>query len=412
MNQGGRKAAIECLRSVFQHSVKADAVLEKSLQYVQPRERGLLYELVYGVLRRRYSLEADFSRFCKSKPDDISEAALLLGTYQLRHMRVPSHAAVSETVAAVKQLSPKAAGFVNAILRRVADSEPPAKLKPNQRAELPKWIYAQWRDAFGGDAVQSFCGALKQPPPLCVAVFVERDEWMAQLREMGIQSETGELSPYAVLLPVGTPVTSLPGFDDGNFTVMDQAAQAAVMSLNLVNPSGLIIDLCAAPGGKTALLSHRFPDAQIIAVELNGRRMPRLSENLGRLKCSNVSVIQADALTLPLADCSVDAVLLDAPCSASGILRRHPDGKFLHDADDVEALSRMQRKMVCESLRVLKSSADLTYAVCSIHPEENEQVVDGMSGVSGMKRLFPATHNDGFFHACIEKRSIENYERR
>jgi len=408
LNQGGRKAAIECLRSIFQRSVKAGTALEKTGQYFQPRERGFLHEIVYGVLRRHYSLEADFSRFCKSKPDDISVAALLVGTYQLRHMRVPTHAAVSETVEAVRQLNPKASGFINAVLRRVADSEPPLKLKPNQRAELPKWMYAQWRDAFGGDAVQGFCEALKQPPSLCVAVFVNRDAWIAQLRESGIEAEAGELSPYAVLLPAGTPVTALPGFDHGSFTVMDQAAQAAVIALDLGNPSGLIVDVCAAPGGKTALLSHRFPDARIIAVELNGKRMVRLLENLDRLKCSNVSVLQTDALNLPFADCSVDAVLLDAPCSASGILRRHPDAKFLHDADDVEVLSRTQRSMVRESLRVLKSGANLTYAVCSIYPEENEQVLDGMGGVSGMRRLFPGINNDGFFHACIEKRSIEN----
>jgi len=386
--------------------VKANLAVERAGQYFQSRERALLYELVYGVLRCRYSLEADFSRFCKSKPDEISEMALLLGAYQLRHMRVPSHAAVSETVAAVKQLNPKASGFVNAILRRVANSEPPLKLKPNQRAELPKWMYATWRDAFGAEVVRRFCDALKQPPALCVAVFMAREAWMDQVRNMGVEAEAGALSPYAVLLPSGTAVTSLPGFDDGVFTVMDQAAQAAVMAMEVANPAGLIIDVCSAPGGKTALLAHRFPDARMIAVELNASRMLRLQENLSRLQCSNVSVMQGDALHLPLASGTVDAVFLDAPCSASGVLRRHPDAKFLHDAADVDALSAIQRRMIDESLRVLKSGNTMTYAVCSIHPQENEQALTGLDGVTTTQRLFPDPEHDGFFHANVKARQV------
>jgi len=403
-----RKAAVECLRQIFYASLKADLALERSGAYLQPRDRRLLHEMVYGVLRRRYSLEADFSRFCKTKPDETSEAALLLGTYQLRHMRIPAHAAVSETVAAVRQLHPKASGFVNAILRRVAGSESPLKLKPNQRVELPKWMYVRWRDAFGTDTVLRFCDTFKSAPSLCLAVFVDRDKWLAQVRNMDIEAEAGELSGYAVLLPSGTDVTSLPGFDGGAFTVIDQAAQAAVMALEISNPSGFILDLCAAPGGKTAMLAHRFPDAQIITVELNARRIPRLRENLSRLQCANVTVVQADAMQLPYPDASADAIFLDAPCSASGILRRHPDAKFLHDAADIDKLSCIQRAMAAEALRVLKTDGHMTYAVCSIHPQENEQVLAGMDGVSAAQRLFPDTKHDGFFHADLKKVTIEH----
>jgi len=398
-----RKAAIECLRKVFHASCKADLALERSGAYLQPRDRRLLHEMVYGVMRRRYSLEADFSRFCKTKPDETSEAALLLATYQLRHMRIPVHAAVSETVAAVRQLHPKASGFVNAVLRRVADSESPLKLKPGQQAELPKWMYARWRDAFGADTVLQFCDAFKSAPPLCLAVFTDRDEWLARVRSMNIEAEAGELSDGAVLLPSGINVTSLPGYDSGAFTVIDQAAQAAVTSLNISNPSGCILDLCAAPGGKTAMLAHRFPEARIIAVELNAGRIPRLKENLSRLQCNNVTVVHADAMRLPFPDASADAIFLDAPCSASGILRRHPDAKFLHDAADIDKLSCIQRSMMTESLRVLKAGGCMTYAVCSIHPQENEQVLDDFDGISAMQRLFPDTKHDGFFHASIKK---------
>jgi len=404
-----RKAAIECLSKVLHASLKADLALERYGQYVQPRDRRLLHEMVYGVMRRRYSLEADFSRFCKSKPDDRSEAALLLGTYQLRHMRIPTHAAVSETVAAMDKLQPKAKGFVNAVLRRIAASEPPRKLKPNQRTELPRWIYARWRDAFGAETMTDFCDAFKSAPPLCVAVFADREAWLAQVRSMDIEAEVGELSDAAVLLPPGTAVTSLPGFDAGMFTVIDQAAQAAVMDPELsAGPNGLILDLCAAPGGKTAMLAHRFPEARIIAVELNARRIPRLRENLSRLQCHNVTVIHADAMRLPFPNVSVDAIFLDAPCSASGILRRHPDAKFLHDVADIDQLACIQRNMLTEALRVLKEGGRMTYAVCSIHPQENEQVLEGMDGVANMQRLFPDKKHDGFFHANIKKVTAES----
>ncbi|MDQ6970520.1 MAG: transcription antitermination factor NusB [Mariprofundus sp.] len=401
-----RKAAIECIRRILHESVKADVAMQQAAQYFEIRERKLLHEYVYGVLRYCYSLEADFSRFCKSKPDPDVYAALAIGTYQQRHMRVPTHAAVSATVAAMQQLNPKAAGFVNAVLRRVSEHEAPAKLKPNQRAELPRWMYAVWRDAFGADVVQDFCQVLKQPPKLCLAVFVDRQDWMTQVQAMGIEAEAGGLSPFAVLLPVGSDVTALPGFDAGQFTVMDQAAQAAVMALDLpTSCDGVILDICAAPGGKTALLAHRFAHARIIAIELNAKRMPRLQENLSRLHCDHVEVLQADAIDLPFAANSVDAIVLDAPCSASGILRRHPDAKFLQDQNAVEKLSGLQLEMLNASLRILKADAAMLYAVCSIHPQENEQVLMALHHTKAlqMQRLFPAVDHDGFFYASIKK---------
>ncbi|EAU56046.1 transcription antitermination factor NusB [Mariprofundus ferrooxydans] len=394
-----RKAAIESLADILVRQRKAEQAMERYGVRLDARGRGLLHELVYGVLRRFYSLEADYSRFCRSKPDDTARMALLIGTYQLRYMRVPAHAALSETVAAVMQSNPKAGGFVNAVLRRVSEHEPPQKLKPNQRAELPRWIYAGWRDAFGAEQVTACSEALKTVPQLSLALFTDRDKWLEQVTGMGIDAVAGELTPCAVLLPAGTDVTTLPGYEEGAFTVIDQAAQAAVMALEPVCRNGVILDICAAPGGKTAMLSHRFPEATILAIELNARRIPRLNENLQRLGCSNVQVIQADGLNLPLPSLSVDALLLDAPCSASGILRRHPDAKFLHDEQAVETLAALQRRLLSESLRVLKPDAAMVYAVCSIHPQENEQVLAESGALWDMQRRFPDIACDGFFHA-------------
>lgn len=394
-----RKAAIESLADILVRQRKAEQAMERYGARMDARGRALLHELVYGALRRFYSLEADYSRFCRSKPDDTARMALLIGTYQLRYMRVPAHAALSETVAAVMQSNPKAGGFVNAVLRRVAEHEAPQKLKPNQRAELPRWIYASWRDAFGAEQVSACSEALKGVPQLSLALFTDRDKWLEQVAATGIDAVAGELTPYAVLMPAGTDVTVLPGYGEGAFTVMDQAAQAAVMALKPERRNGVILDVCAAPGGKTALLSHLFPEARIMAVELHARRIPRLNENLKRLGCGNVQVVQADGLNLPVASSSVDGLLLDAPCSASGILRRHPDAKFLHDGQAVGALAALQRGLLAESLRVLKPDAAMVYAVCSIHPQENEQVLAESGANWDMQRRFPGIVCDGFFHA-------------
>ncbi|MDQ6992621.1 MAG: transcription antitermination factor NusB [Mariprofundus sp.] len=397
-----RKAAIDSLADILIRHRKAEPAMERYGGRSDVRGRALLHQIVYGVLRRFYSLEADYSRFCRSKPDETAQMALLVGSYQLRHMRIPVHAAVSETVAAVMQSNPKGAGFVNAVLRRVAEHESPGKLKPYQRAELPRWMYNRWRDAFGAEVVARCCDALREVPPLCLALFVERKAWMAEAAASDIAVSVGTLSPYAVLLAAGSDVRSLPGYAEGAFMVMDQAAQAAVMALPDPCANGVIVDLCASPGGKSALLSHRFPKVKIIAVELNSTRLPRLRENLKRLKCHNVEVVQADGTQLPFADGSVDGLLLDGPCSASGILRRHPDAKFLHDEQDVKTLALLQRQLLKEAERVLKEQASMVYAVCSIQPQENELVLVDSKREWQMQRRFPALQWDGFFHAITE----------
>jgi len=396
-----RTAAIESLDRILNRGHKADDVLNRYMTDLSElRDRHLLHELVYGVLRRYFTLEADFSRFLKQKPSDLARFALFVGSYQIRHMRVPPHAAVGETVEAIKGIDSKAAGMVNAVLRRVADSEPPAKFKPYQRNELPQWLFASWRDAFGTEAVERMAAVHLARPELCVAVFVDRGDWMERAEAAGFRARAGELSDIAVLLPAGTDVTALPGFARGEFTVMDQAAQHAALALD-VPEGGRLLDLCAAPGGKTALLARMHPDSEVIAVELSDKRIPRLEENLKRLKAENVTVVQGDATALEFADGSFDAILLDAPCTASGVIRRHPDAKFIHDRDSVARHAELQKKMVTEALRVLKPGGILVYAVCSIHPEENEQVVEGLSELHSSQRLFPAETHDGFFIATV-----------
>lgn len=400
-----RLFALNVLHAVLVHKHKAKTSIEHiiSERSWEPRDAALLREMVYGVLRYYYSLEADVSRFIKQKPENQTRIALLLGAYQLRHMRIPAHAAVSETVAAIKPSAPQDAGFINAVLRKIANNEPPNKLKPHQRAELPKWIYASWRDTLGADTVQDMMQACKQPADLCLAVFNNREAWMNRATQQGFNVGKGELSPYAVLLDASTHVSQLPGYAQGEFTVIDQAAQAATLPLTLTHETGHILDICASPGGKTAMLAKRFPKAKVSAIELNPKRIPRLQENLKRLNIANVEVVQADATHLPYKDNSIDAIMLDAPCTASGTLRRHPDAKFLHDKEAPHQAATLQKELLDEALRVLKPRSSLVYAVCSIHPQENEAVVNQCKGVQKIQRLLPSNHHDGFFFAHFIK---------
>lgn len=400
-----RAFAIDSLDRILNKGRKADEVLHHLMVEVieeEPRDRHLLHEMVYGVLRHYFSLQADFSRYLKQKPDEFARLALFVGTYQIRYMRVPVHAAVSETVDAAKPRDPKAAGMINAVLRKVADSEPPTKLKPYQRVELPNWIYASWRDAFGVEAVQVIAGVNLNKPELIVAVFNDREGWMRRVSEAGLDVKAGKLSPYAVILPSGTSVVKLPGFAEGEFQVMDQAAQVAVLALD-VKAGDRVFDLCAAPGGKSAMLARINPEIEVVAVEISEKRMPRLMENLERVKATHVTVVQGDATALNAPDGAVDAVLLDAPCTASGVIRRHPDVKFIHDQTSMARHAELQKRMVTEALRVLKPGGKLVYAVCSIHPEENEQVVERFSELQSSERLAPSEYHDGFFIARLMK---------
>jgi len=397
-----RVIAVQILASVFTQHSRANMLLDKLVATLDARERALTQELVYGVLRRYFSLEVDVSRFLRRKPDDVVRAILLLGAYQLRHMRTPVHAVVNEMVDVCKYFAPAAAGMVNAVLRKVAATEAPHRLKPYQRVELPQWMFAAWRDAFGAETVQRMAAGMEHKPMLALAVFGDRDAWMQQAAALGFDCQPGALSPHAVLLPAGTAVQQLPGYAKGAFQVMDQAAQAAVLALS-VHSGDTVLDVCAAPGGKSGLLAHMHTQAQIIAVEKDSRRLLRLRENLARLQAHHVTVVQGDATALAMPDASVDAVLLDAPCTASGIIRRHPDAKFLHGPDDVMRHAVLQRAMLVEALRVLRPGGHLLYAVCSIHGAENERVVEDMAGLQQMQRLLPDQQHDGFFFAVIRQ---------
>lgn len=404
-----RLLAIEALVPIVQGEKRADEMLAIKLPLLElDADKRFLHTLIYGVLRHYYTLEVDISRFMRSKkPDDSVRMALLLGALQLRHLHTADHAAISETVEATKQLQPRAAPLVNAILRKLTQTPAPEKFKPYQRLELPRWIYRSWRDCWGIEALETFAPLFKTPAPLCLAILGDTQQWQQDALQLDINATLGELSPHAVLLPTATAVGSLPGFADGYIMVMDQAAQASVRLLSESLPQNeniQLLDLCASPGGKTALLAHLLPDATITAVEHSSRRLPRLQENLARLNLpQQPNIIQGDACSLPLPDHCMDAIFLDAPCTASGIMRKHPDVRFSHDETQLLRLAAQQEQMMQEAVRVLKPGGNMVYAVCSIHPQEHQAGQGSTLSIQQELRLFPTATSDGFYAVLLHK---------
>jgi 16S rRNA (cytosine967-C5)-methyltransferase len=288
---------------------------------------------------------------------------LHIGATQLLVLGTAAHAAVGETVEAANQL-PQARGFaklMNAVLRRVSreGAEIMASLPPG--ADLPPWLYTRWRATYG-DAAPRIAEALLNEAPLDISVKSDADEWAHLL--FGVVTPTG-----SIRLTDHAPIDSLAGFNDGAWWVQDAAAALPARLLGDVR--GLrVLDLCAAPGGKTLQLAAA--GANVTAVDKSDARLKRLRENLARTKLK-AEVICADALKFSAEP--FDAILLDAPCTSTGTLRRHPDAAWLRRPTDVRQLAELQSALVAACAKLLKPGAPLIYAVCSLEPEEGQGVV-------------------------------------
>ncbi len=406
MNNTPRAVAIEVLCAVLvEHRHADDALATAMARLHADADRRFVHVLVYGVLRHYFSLEADVCRFVKRKPEDAVRMALLLGAFQWRHLQTPAHATVGETVEAVRCFQPKACGMVNAVLRRLIAQSPPARLKPHQRLELPQWLYRCWRDEWGADTLQQWFHDVDSIPPLTIAVRAARESWLQGAASMGLLAQPASHVATGVLLPGGTDVRALPGFAEGECWVMDQSAQASVHLLvdGLSASPAQVVDVCAAPGGKTAMLSALLPQTTVIAVEVHARRMARLRENQQRLRWMRAQPVRADARLLPFADASIEALFLDAPCTASGLLRKHPDVRFLHDEAQLQALVAQQQQLLAEAARVLRPGACMVYAVCAVHRQEQAPVLPAGLAKEAVLRIFPDTERDGFYAVRLRK---------
>jgi 16S rRNA (cytosine967-C5)-methyltransferase len=347
-----RNSAFDILTAVLdQHRPLEDAL--DALPATDSRDRAAAHRIAAAVLRRAGSLDAILEPFLRREPPAPVRHILRLGAAQLLLLDTPAHAAVATSVALARArgLAPFA-GLVNAVLRRVSEAGPSALADlDGPRLDTPPWLWASW-----GPQARAIATAHGIEAPIDLTIQTDAPQG-------------GEkLALNTVRYPAGARITDLPGFVEGAFWVQDFAATLPAHLL-AARPGERVADLCAAPGGKAAQLS--MTGATVTAVEHNPHRIARLRENLDRLQMAPI-IVQADATAWQPSE-KFDAVLLDAPCSATGTIRRHPDVPHLKRPRDLIALTAQQDAMLANAAAMLRPGGRLVYAVCSLQPEEGPQ---------------------------------------
>lgn len=407
-------------------------LLRRELEKTGPEHRPLVQELCYGVMRWYPRLDALLlqllERPLKAKDGDV-RALILMGCYQLLYMRVADHAAVTETVEAAKALGkPWAAGLVNGVLRRLQREQDAllAGLADNPVATnaYPAWLLDMIKTAWP-EQWQSIIEASNQRPPMCLRVNLSRqsrDNYAERLDNQGISSSVIADVPTALVLERPQDVLELPGFKDGDISVQDAGAQMAAELLDL-QPGQQVLDACAAPGGKSChILEKESGLASLVSIDVDAGRLERVGENLQRLGLS-AELFQGDA-SAPQGGWSqrqYERILLDVPCSATGVIRRHPDIKQLRRKEDIPALVSLQGQILDAIWPLLAPGGKLLYCTCSLLPDENDiQVTQflqrhpdakespieaawGHARSCGRQILPGEESMDGFYYALLEK---------
>lgn len=394
-----RLAAAKALAAVLSGKASLNSSLPKQLDNVDLRDRGLTQDLAFGTARWQPRLSALAAKLLQ-KPfkaaDADVEALLLVGLYQLLYTRIPAHAAIGETVGCADKLKkPWAKALINAVLRR-AQRESEALLAelehdPVVRTSHPRWLQKALK-AFWPEQWEAICAANNAHPPMILRVnrrHHSRDAYLEKLQNVGIEAQACTFSRDGIVLAEPCDVRTLPGFAEGWISVQDEAAQLAADLLDL-SPGQRVLDACCAPGGKTCHLLEVQPQlAGVVAVDLEAKRLVRVQENLDRLGLS-AELIAADGRdTAAWWDGKpFQRILLDAPCSATGVIRRHPDIKLTRQADDIPALATLQGELLDALWPTLEVGGILLYATCSTLPTENTEVVGAfLARTSGAREL-------------------------
>lgn len=378
-----RAAAARALAQVI-GGASLNQVLPPALETVADRDRALLQQLCYGTLREAPKFQAVLGNML-AKPlrdrDRDIQGLLLCGLYQLDGMRIPDHAAVSATVAATKALRKTwARGMTNALLRRYQRERDKllAALPAAQANNHPDWLYQQLHQQWPSQA-QGVIEANNTPPPMTLrtnAAHTTREEYLQLLELAGIQARPGRLSPQAITLAEPYDVGALPGFAEGRVSVQDEAAQMAAHLLQ-ARPGERVLDACAAPGGKACHILEMQPELkELVAMDVDEKRLVKVRQNLQRLGLE--AGLHCDDASRPgdyFSPESFDHILVDAPCSATGVIRRHPDVKLLRRADDIPSLGKQQLQILQGLWPLLRRGGRLLYATCSVLEQENDDVV-------------------------------------
>jgi len=388
-----RSAALRILNGVDKCSALVDELLGDELSRIQDqRDRALVQELSYGVLRHRLWLDWCLKEANSGKSLRVSKSVenlLRMGAYQILFCdRIPDYAAVSESVRLCRRSAYDGlSGLVNAVLRNLIRCRESMQCSCVEYADflstkysLPIWIARRLLDIWPIEEVQQFAETSLQPPVLTVRIFprvISRELFAQQCAEQGIEVEPVCWLENAFLVRSQTTVSELPGFEQGAFQVQDGGAQLVTLLLD-PQPGEKILEVGSAPGGKTTDVAERIGDqGRLYAVDVSEKRCKKLRENIEKLGVSNVQVIVADATEdLPGVPKEMDRVLLDAPCSGLGTLRRRVDLKWRLVPENVTQLGAAQRSLLAKAAEYVRPEGVLVYSTCTVLPEENEGVVE------------------------------------
>ena len=424
-----RLIAARVLSRVLQDGQSLTAALDTALPAVESgKDRAFIQALCYGVCRCYHRLDFILSELLdKPLKDQDVKALALVGLYQLKYMRVKPHAAVSETVLAARK-KPWAKALINALLRSYLRDQDSLELKADNNhcaaVSHPEWLIRQIEQDWPQQA-QDILPANNRQPPMSLRVNLSRvslDHYLQQLIGLDIAAMTVAFCPSALILDKPVAVDLLPGFADGLVSVQDVAAQLASGLLD-VQPGQRVLDVCAAPGGKAAhILEQQSQTKELVAVDIDPARMLRVSDTLQRLRLNATLVVGDAAKPQDWWDGRLfDRILLDAPCSALGVIRRHPDIKLLRRADDIAPLQALQQSILHAVWTLLAPGGIMVYATCSILKQENEQQIGaflathpdavelpidaawGVTGSHGRQIMTGESAMDGFYYARIGK---------
>jgi 16S rRNA (cytosine967-C5)-methyltransferase len=362
------------------------AAAHPGLKNLSDRDRALMRRLVATILRRLGTLGHVLSRLLdRGIPTDAprAQSALLIGAAQILWMDVPDHAAVDLSVRLVQsdRRAAKYAGLVNAVLRRCArEGHPLIDEVKSQTLDVPPWLLARWVAHYGEVVARDIAVAIGHEPSLDLTVKSDAEQWATRLH--------GELLPTgSVRTLLQGSVTMLPGFTEGHWWVQDAAAALPARLFGDVGGK-TIVDLCAAPGGKTAQLAQA--GARVTAIDRSPSRMARLRDNLARLTLEAQTVVADAADWLGQnSNADFDGVLIDAPCTSTGTIRRHPDVSWLRQEPDIAALAVQQKRLLQQAVAVLKPGGMLVYCTCSLEPEEGEQAISALLATEPAMRRVP-----------------------
>ncbi|MBD2089595.1 16S rRNA (cytosine(967)-C(5))-methyltransferase [Microcoleus sp. FACHB-1515] len=395
MTPSARQQAFLALRSITYQDAFADIALDRVLRSAQMErlDRSLTTELVYGCTRRRRTLDALIDQFATKsaaqQPPDL-RIILHLGLYQLRYLtQIPPSAAVTTTVDLAKQNRLGAlSGFVNGVLRqylRQAAEADPLRL-PNEPIDrlaiqysYPDWLTQLWINQFGLEVAETLCDWFNQPPSIDLRVnplATSIDRLEAEFAAAKVRTVRLPYLPQALRLQARTgAIDALPGFAQGWWTVQDASAQLVGHLLN-PQPGEVVIDACAAPGGKTTHLAELMQDqGKIWAIDRAASRLKKVQQNADRLKLRSIETLTADSRDLPQFHKTADRVLLDAPCSGLGTLHRHADARWRQTPDSIAQLVQLQTELLAQAATWVKPGGVLVYATCTLNQQENEAIV-------------------------------------